>query len=111
MIQEYLDLGHAEPVTSDSVTNLPNEHYAWSAGADLPEEEYQLFLQLRQLLLKGGFNLRKWRCSSSEVLEKIEPELREKIPVKDLLNEKAAQHPKGMELLFRCRLCFCFHSH
>ena len=27
VIQQYLDLGHAEPVTSDSVTNLPNEHY------------------------------------------------------------------------------------
>lgn len=31
------------------------------AGADTPQQALQLQQQLRHLLLKGGFNLRKWR--------------------------------------------------
>ena len=32
------------------------------AGADSPQEAIELYSQLRQLLLKGGFDLRKWRA-------------------------------------------------
>ena len=41
------------------------------AGADSPQETIQLHRQLRNLLHKGGFDLRKWRSSSAEVMESI----------------------------------------
>ena len=50
-------------------------------GADTPEQAQQ---QTRALLLKGGFDLRKWKSSSSTILESIEPSLREKLHVQDL---------------------------
>jgi len=38
------------------------------AGADTPEQALELHKQLRELLNKGGFDLRKWRSSSSTVV-------------------------------------------
>ena len=45
------------------------------AGAESVEEAIALYKELRELLLKGGFNLRKWRSSSAEVLQAIPSEL------------------------------------
>ena len=47
------------------------------------------------LLLKGGFDLRKWRSSSPVTLAAIDPSLREKLPVQDLTDTKSA-HPKAL---------------
>ena len=46
-------------------------------GADSTEEAIQLFHNLRRILQKGGFDLRKWRSSSSTVLSHIPEELQE----------------------------------
>ncbi len=46
-------------------------------GADTPQEALSLFHRLREVLQKGGFNLTKWRSSSSAVLQDIPPELHE----------------------------------
>ena len=40
-------------------------------GANTVQEAVELFHSLRDLLQKGGFNLCKWRSSSSEVLQNI----------------------------------------
>ena len=53
-------------------------------GADTPNQALTIFNQLRSLLEKGGFDLRKWRCSCPSVLESINPSLRERVPVQDL---------------------------
>ena len=42
------------------------------AGADSTQEAMKLHSQLRNLLLKGGFDLRKWRSSSSDVMSTID---------------------------------------
>jgi len=47
------------------------------SGAATPEEAYQLFEELCQLLKSGGMELRKWSCSDPLVLQKIPADLRE----------------------------------
>ncbi len=66
------------------------------AGADSTQEAIQLQQQLRSLLLKGGFDLRKWRSSSSEVMQSIPTELHEAIPVKEFLEDTTADSPKAL---------------
>ena len=51
-------------------------------GADSPEDAVMLFQQIREILQKGGFHLRKWRTSSTEVLSHIPQDLQESNPVK-----------------------------
>ena len=66
------------------------------AGAESTEEAVQLQQQLRSLLLKGGFDLRKWRSSSSEVMQSIPTDLHESIPVKEFLEEATVDSPKAL---------------
>ena len=44
------------------------------AGANTPQEAAQLSQDLRSLSLKGVFDLRKWRSSSTEVMNTIPKE-------------------------------------
>ena len=66
------------------------------AGANTPEEALELHTSLRQLLLKGGFNLCKWRSSSPLVTQAIEPSLREKLPIKDINDVHSSPHLKAL---------------
>ena len=50
-------------------------------GADMPEQTLKIHHDLKALLLKGGFDLRKWRSHSKPTLDSIEPFLREKVHV------------------------------
>ncbi len=70
------------------------------AGANTPEEALQLQQQLRQLLLKGGFDLRKWRSSSTQVLQNIDTTLHEKIPTKSLTDDHSSEHPKALGMVW-----------
>ena len=54
------------------------------AGASTPEYALQLQQHLRALLLKGGFDLCKWRSNSSQVSSAIPTELREPSQIKTL---------------------------
>ena len=63
------------------------------AGADTPEAAIQLHDELRIMLL---FDLRKWRSSSDEVLNHINPVLLEKLPTKDLIDRHSATYPKAL---------------
>ena len=69
-------------------------------GAETPAQAVALYQSLRGLLAKGGFDLRKWRSSSTSVLQAIEPSLHEKVPVQDLVNQIQSPYPKalGVEL-------------
>ena len=68
--------------------------------AETPEQALTIFHQLRSLLEMGGFDLRKWRCSSPSILESIEPSLREKIPIQVcssfLLSQTVARATKNI---------------
>ncbi len=68
------------------------------AGANTPEEAIDLYSQLRELLGKGGFDLRKWRSSSKEVFDAIDPFLHEPTPVKTLSDNTTVQHAKPLGL-------------
>ena len=67
-------------------------------GADNPKDTLTLYASLRELLLRGGFDLRKWRSSSSPVTESIDPSLREKLLVKDVTEYLNSSHPKALGL-------------
>ena len=69
-------------------------------GADNPEEAIQLFHQLRAILKKGGFDLRKWRTSSQEVLDHIPDDLQESNPVKTSTSTHSSTHSKALGLLW-----------
>ena len=83
--QTVLDHGTLSPTTS---WHVHASFYVDDllAGADSTEEAIELHKELRSMLAKGGFDLRKWRSSSQEVLAKIEPQLLEKLPTQDLVD-------------------------
>ena len=66
------------------------------AGAESEEEAVKLYQELRELLLKGGFNLKKWRSSSTKVLQSIPSELQELIPKQELVDSHSANYPKTL---------------
>ena len=68
------------------------------AGAESDEEAIQLFNNLRSILERGGFNLCKWRSSSTTVLQSIPDNLLEKLPVKDLTDLHSSIYPKALGL-------------
>ena len=68
------------------------------AGASTAEEAIRLFKELREILAKGGFDLCKWRSSSSAVLQAIPPELQEKMPTKEVTNDHIPTQPKALGL-------------
>ena len=67
------------------------------AGADSPQEAIQLHRQLMNLLHKGGFDLRKWRSSSAEVMESIPTDLHKSVPVKELVDVNS-DSPKALRV-------------
>ena len=74
------------------------------AGAESEEEAVELYQELRELLLKGGFNLKKWRSSSAEVLKSIPSELQELIPKQELVDDHSANYPKTLGITWDSRL-------
>ena len=70
------------------------------AGVSTPEEALQLQQELRQLLLIGGFDLKKWRSSSPQVMNQINQTLHEKIPTKELMDNHHTQYPKALGIVW-----------
>ncbi len=68
------------------------------SGADTPEIAIQWHDELRSMLLQGGFDLRKWRSNSDDVLNHINPELLEKLPTQDLVDRHSATYPKALRV-------------
>ena len=69
------------------------------AGANTPEEAINFQQELRKLLQKGGFDLRKWRSNSNTVLDSIPTELQEKLTTKSLTEDPTAQYPKALGMV------------
>ena len=67
-------------------------------GANSVEEAVQLFHDLRAILQKGGFDLRKWRSSSPAVLSHIPDELQEANPMKTSTATHISTHSKALGL-------------
>ena len=72
--QTALDFGHDYPLAKPHMTT---SFYVDDllAGANTPEQASLLQQELRALLLRGGFDLRKWRSSSPQVLQSLDSSL------------------------------------
>ena len=66
------------------------------AGADDIPSAISLYQGLRELLLKAGFSLKKWRSSSTEVLQQIPKDLQEILPNQELKDNHTAAYPKTL---------------
>ena len=69
-------------------------------GAATPDEALLLFQQIRDILQKGGFQLRKWRSSSNEVLQQIPEDLLEKDPCKSSTSLDPQTQSKALGLVW-----------
>ena len=65
-------------------------------GADTVEQAIDLYDNLRHMLGRAGFDLRKWRSSSNQVLKHIPADLLEPLPTQDLVDRHSASHPKAL---------------
>ena len=72
-------------------------------GADTPQEALLLFTQMRRILERGGFNLCKWRSSSSEVLQQIPVSLQEESHIKDATSPNTPTQSKALGLQWDSR--------
>ena len=70
------------------------------AGADDAESALLLYQDLRQVLMKGGFQLRKWRSSSSH---QIPADLQETMPAKEMVDSHSATYPKALGIAWDSR--------
>ena len=73
------------------------------AGADDTASAITLFQALRALLLKAGFDLKKWRSSSAEVLAAIPSELQEALPEQEMIDQHANAYPKTLGIAWDSR--------
>ena len=89
------DFGSTSPTASYHVVN---SFYVDDllGGADSEDQAVQLFSELRCMLGKGGFQLKKWRSSSKSVLNHIPEELVEPMPEQDLVDRHSASYPKAL---------------
>ena len=80
--------------------HITNSFYVddFLGGATTTQEAVDLFNNLREVLLRGGFNLCKWRSSSSDVLDSIPIHLQETNPIKDDTTLQQATQSKALGL-------------
>ena len=67
-------------------------------GAETAEQAVILQQEMRAVLDQAGFRLRKWRSSSSQVLEQMPSEILEAIPEQELVDVHSATYPKALGL-------------
>ena len=72
-------------------------------GADTEAQTIDLFKNLREILGKGGFELRKWRSSSAQVIDHIPDSLLEPLPTQDLVDRHSASYPKALGVAWDSR--------
>ena len=70
------------------------------AGANTPAEAIKLRTEITSILKKAGFIIKKWRSSSSEVLDSIPEELLEPIPTQELVDLYSTSYPKALGLVW-----------
>ena len=72
-------------------------------GAGSTEAALSLYNDLRSTLTKAGFQLKKWRSSSTEVLDSIPEDLLEPLPQQDLVDMHSASYPKALGVAWDSR--------
>ena len=72
-------------------------------GASTVQEAIQLFKDLRHVLKQGGFNLCKWRSSSTEVMDAIPNELHETSTIKEDTSTETPSYSKALGLMWDSR--------
>ena len=109
----YLAIRTLQQTARDHATELPNvyNHVHSSfyvddllAGANTPEEALDLYQDLRSILLKGGFNLCKWRSSDTTVLHNIPLDLQETVLIKEDTTLQESAQPKALGLQWDSQL-------
>ena len=98
--QTATDFGKKYPLAS---THVLTSFYVNDSlvGADTPQEAAQLQQQLRALLLKGGFDLHRWRSSSTTVMDSIPKDLHSHLSqVKLLMDEDTNQPQKALSMFW-----------
>ena len=80
-------------------------------GADTVEEALTLYSDLKHVLARGGFNLRKWRSSSAAVLSQIPQSALEPVPTQDLVDivpsEDSSSSKKFYSAINNCSCILC----
>ena len=97
--QAATDIGKEYPVTQHHI----NQSFYVDdllGGADSVEGALELYAQLTGILTKAGFNLRKFRSSSAQVLSQIPEELVEPLPNKKLVDCHTASYPKALGIVW-----------
>ena len=85
--------------------HLENSFYVddFLGGADSPEAALSLYHDLRTVLSQAGFQLKKWRSSSEDVLSSIPEELQESLPQQELIDLHAASYPRALGIAWDSR--------
>ena len=96
------DFGSSFPVAS---WHIMNSFYVDDllGGADTEAQAISLFENLREILGKGGFQLRKWRSSSAQVIDHIPDSLLEPLPTQDLVDRHSASYSKALGVAWNSR--------
>ena len=108
----YLAVKTLQQVARDFGSSLPQASYHiensfyvddFFGGADNPQEAIALQEDTRSILSHAGFQHRRWRSSSSKVLEKILSEILEPLPNQKLVDTHSASYPKALGLIWDSR--------
>ena len=85
--------------------HLCNSFYVddFLAGADDETSAAALCQSLRDLLSKAGFELKKWRSSSTRLLQSIPSDLQEVLPQQEMVDHHAYSYPKTLGIAWDSR--------
>ena len=108
----YLAVKTLQQASRDFGSSLPKASYHiehsfyvddFFGRADTPSEAITLQADVRAILSKAGFQLKKWRSSSKQVLSKIPNDILEPLPTQDLVDLHSASYPKALGLVWDSR--------
>ena len=108
----YLAVKTLQQAAADFGSNLPQaSHHIQTSlyvddffgGAATSTEAITLQADIRAILSKAGFKLRKWRSNSKQVLSSIPDDLLESLPTQDLVDMHSASYLKALGLVWDSR--------
>ena len=96
------DFGKGHP---EAQSHIKESFYVddFFAGAATPQEAIKLRQEISDILSQAGFTIKKWRSSSSRVLNSVPAELQESIPSQELVDSHSAHYPKALGLVWDSR--------
>ena len=102
LLQAAKDFSNSLP---EAKSHLEHSFYVddFLGGADSPEAALSLYNDLRTVLSQAGFQLKKWRSSSADVLASIPEDLQESLSQQELVDLHAASYPKALGIAWDSR--------